>query len=372
MLKRIVQKFSLHLGRAAFVGLVLGSSASLVAAQATPPVSPPAATPGAVAKGEAPAAPAAAAPKLVPVEAIQDVGKVAKGEKVKVDFELRNEGPAELLISNVHPTCGCTVASFDAKIAPGAAGKIHAEIDTVDFSGPIAKTITVLSNDPVNPRVTLTIKARVEPQIDSFPGYARYVYVQNQAPATVKQWLWAENFAGFKVLAVTSPYKFIHATFRPASAEERRAEAPSSNQWIVETTIQPDAEVGALRDFLIVQTNHPQQKNLRLAITGFVRPLLSVTPLVADFGALDLTAAAQDLSLVLVNFGEAAIEIRGVTASVPGVETKVKPIEAGRRWEVKLTLTGKMPKGRIDAQIQIETTSTQQPKVQVPLRGTVS
>ena len=48
------------------------------------------------------------------------------------------------------------------------------------------------------------------------------------------------------------------------------------------------------------------------------------------------------------------------------------PIEAGRRWEVKLTLTGKMPRGRIDAEIRIDTTSPQQPTLQVPLRGTVS
>jgi len=370
--RKIAGNLAKKLRIATLSGLILGSMASLATSQQSPPAGAAAASLPAATKVEASAALAAPAPKLVPVEAIQDMGKVAKGEKVKVDFEIRNEGPVELLISNVHPTCGCTVASFDAKIAPGATGKIRAEIDTVDFSGPIAKTITVLSNDPVNPRVTLTIKARVEPQIDSFPGYARYVYVQNQAPATVKQWLWADKFPDFKILAVTSPYKFIHVTFRPATAEERRAEAPSTNQWIVETTIQPDAEVGALRDFLVVQTNHPQQKNLRLAVTGFVRPLLSVTPLVADFGALDLTAAAQNLSLVLVNFGEAAIEIRRVTASLPGVEATVKPIEAGRRWELKLTLTGKMPKGRIDAQIQIETTSTQQPTLQVPLRGTVS
>lgn len=372
MSKSIAKKIAKNIGRTTLSGLILGSMASLGTAQQPPPASATAASVPAAAKVETPAAPATAAPKIVPVEAVKDVGKVAKGEKVKVDFGIRNEGPVELLISNVHPTCGCTVASFDAKIAPGATGKIHAEIDTVDFSGPIAKTITVLSNDPVNPRVTLTIKARVEPQIYSFPGYARYVYVQNQAPATVKQWLWTDNFPNFKVLAVTSPYKFIHATFRLATAEEQRAEAPSTNQWIVETTIQPDAEVGALRDFLVVQTNHPQQKSLRLAITGFVRPLLSVTPFVADFGALDLTAASQNLSLVLVNFGEAAIEIRSVTASVPGVEATVKPIDAGRRWEVKLTLTGKMPKGRIDAQIKIETTSPLQPTLQVPLRGTVS
>ncbi len=353
-------------------GLLLGSIASFASAQQATPPAAGAATEVGAATSATTAVAAAPAPKLVPVEAIKDVGKVAKGEKIKVDFELRNEGSVELVLSDVRPTCGCTVASFDARIAPGAVGKIHAEMDTVDFSGAIAKTITVLSNDPVQPRITLTIKARVEPQITSNPGYARFVYVQNQAPVTVKQWLWSENFPDFKVLAVKSPYKFIQAQFRPATAEERRPDAPATNQWIVETTVQPDAEVGALRDFLVVETNHPKQKELRLAITGFVRPLLSVTPQVADFGVLDLAAASQDLSLVLVNFGEAAIEIRGVTASVPGVEAKIKPIEEGRRWEVKLTLTGKMPKGKIDAEVRIDTTSPQQPVLQVPLRGTVS
>ena len=357
---------SKSIATATLSGLLLSSMMSLASAQQAPPAATAASAPGAA------AAAAAAAPKLVPVEAIQDVGKVAKGEKVKVDFELRNDGPVELVISDVHPTCGCTVASFDSRIAPGGVGKIHAEIDTVDFSGPIAKTLTVLSNDPVQPRVTLTIKARVEPQIHTQPAYARFVYVQKQAPVTVKQWLWSDNFNGFKILAVKSPYKFVEAKFRPASAEERRAEVPSLEQWIVETTIQPDAEVGALRDFLVVESNHPKQKELRLAITGFVRPLLSVTPFVADFGALDLSAASQALSLVLVNFGSAAIEIKSVAASVPGVESTVKPIEAGRRWEVKLTLTGKMPRGRIDAEIRIDTTSPQQPTLQVPLRGTVS
>ncbi|MEO8196687.1 MAG: DUF1573 domain-containing protein [Thermoanaerobaculia bacterium] len=383
---------SKHFGTVALAGLLLSSIAGLAAGQQTPPAVTPssptakaaatAAPPGApgtatasttpAGQAKAASAPAAPAPKLVPVEAIQDVGKVAKGEKVKVDFAIRNDGPVELVLTDVHPTCGCTVASFDAKIAPGAVGKIHAEIDTVDFAGPIAKTITVLSNDPAQPRVTLTIKARVEPQVNASPGYARFVFVQNQASTTVKQWLWAENFPDFKVLAVRSPYKFIEATFRPATAEERRPEIPTPNQWIVETAIQPDAEVGALRDFLVVETNHPKQKELRLAVTGFVRPLLSVTPAVAEFGTLGLTATSQDLSLVLVNFGEAAIEIRSVSASVPGVEAKIKPIEEGRRWEVKLTLTGKMPKGRTDATVTIETSSPQQPTLKVPLRGTVS
>jgi len=345
-----------------FSGFILGAIAALTYGQQTPPAAPTATPPAVVSP----------APKLVPVEAIQDVGKIAKGERVKVDFSIRNEGQVELILNDVHPTCGCTVASFDAKIPPGGVGKIHAEIDTVDFSGPIAKTITVLSNDPVQPRVMLTIKAQVEPQIVAYPGYARFVFVQNQAATSVKQWLWTENFPDLKILSVKSPYKFIDATFRAANAEERRQEIAAANQWVIETTIQPDAEVGALRDFLVVETNHPKQKELRLAISGFVRPLLSVTPQVADFGALDLSTASQDLSLVLVNFGEAAIDIQGVTASVPGVDSKIKLIEAGRRWEIKLTLTGKMPRGRTDATVTIETTSPVMPRLEVPLRGTVN
>lgn len=334
-------------------------------ASAPPPV------PGAATQEPASTAPAAA-PKFVADQPIQDVGTVAKGEKVKVDFTVRNAGTAELILNDVRPTCGCTVASFDAKIPVGGSGQIHAEIDTVDFSGPIAKTIAVLTNDPAQPRTTLTIKAKVEPHIIANPSLVRFVYVQNQAPATVKQWLWAESFPELKILSVKSPYSYVTTTFHLATAEERRPELVGATQWVVESTIQQDAAVGALRDFLVIETNHPKQKELRIPLSGFVRPLLAVTPEVSDFGSLQLSAASQDVSLVLVNFGTEPLEVKGVKASVPGVESQIKTIEAGKRWEIKLTLTGKMPRGRTEATVTIETSSSRQPTVTTTLRGTVN
>ncbi len=351
---------------AAVLTTVAGQAQSAPAA--TPPAAPPAPTSPA-----APAAAPAAGPKIVATDSMKDVGKVAKGEKIKLDFEVKNQGTAELVIQEVRPSCGCTVASFDSKVAPGASGKIHVEVDTVDFAGPIAKTITVLSNDAGTPRLTLTVKAKVEPQIDVFPGYARYIYVQDHEPGALKQWVWSDSYEDFKVLGVTSPYKFIQATFHEAKPEERRAEVPAAwKQWIVETTIEPNAEVGALREFLVVKTNHPKQPEVRIPITGFVRPVMSVTPYVADFGSLQMNESGRDLSLVLVNFGDPAIEVKKVTTAVPGVEATIKPIEAGRRYEIKLALTPKMPKGKIDGVVKIETTSTKTPIVEVPLRGTVS
>lgn len=354
---------------------LLGLLGASLGAQSTAPAAPPAKESPAPVQATAtptPTAPAAA-PKIVAVEAIKDVGKVAKSEKVKVDFEIRNGGTAELIIQDVRPTCGCTVASFDAKIAPGATGKIHAEVDTIDFSGAIAKTISVLSNDPTTPRLTLTIKAVVLPQVEVHPGFARYIYVQNHDPGLLKQWLWTDNFADFKVTEVVSPYKFITASFHQAKSDERRSEiAGNTNQWIVETRIQPNAEVGALREFLIVKTNHPKQKELRIPITGFVRPVMSVTPYIADFGTIDVVESAKDLSLILVNFGDELIDIKSVTTSTPGVEATVKSIEAGRRFEIKVALTSKMPKGAVNSVLKIETTSARKPTIDVPLKGKVS
>lgn len=360
--------------------VLLGASlqAQSPAPAAAPDTPAPATAPApasAVAAAAAAATPEAAAPapKIVAVEAIKDVGKVAKSDKVKIDFEIRNSGAAELIIQDVRPTCGCTVASFDAKIAPGASGKIHAEVDTIDFAGPIAKTITVLSNDPTTPRLTLTIKATVLPQVEVHPGFARYIYVQSHDPGLLKQWLWTDNFADFKVTGIVSPYKFLTASFHQATPDELRPEvAGNTNQWIVETTIQPDAEVGALREFLIVKTNHPKQKEMRIPITGFVRPVMSVTPYIADFGAIDVAESAKDMSLILVNFGEEAIEIKKVTTTTPGVEATVRAIEAGRRYEIKLALTSKMPKGAVNSMLKIETTSVRKPTIDVPLKGTVS
>ena len=133
-----------------------------------------------------------------------------------------------------------------------------------------------------------------------------------------------------------------------------------------------DAEVGALRDFLVVKTNHPKQKQLRIPITGFVRPVLTVTPYVADFGAVSLGDGAKDLSLIVTNFGKEPVEITRVTAGVAGVEATVKPLEAGKRFEITLALTPAMAKGAVNSTLKIETTSRDKPVIDIALKGSVS
>lgn len=108
-------------------------------------------------------APTAVAPAITVDAPVIDAGTVRKGAPIEARFLFRNAGGETLSISDARPACGCTVATFDREVAPGASGEVRATVQTKAFSGPITKHIAILSNDPVHPRIDLTVKAVVEP-----------------------------------------------------------------------------------------------------------------------------------------------------------------------------------------------------------------
>ena len=79
-----------------------------------------------------------------------DAGDVWRGEDARYVFMIRNTGDAPLEIE-AKPNCGCTVANSDKLIAPGAEGKIEADVHTTNFRGKVMKIIDVKSND-LDPR----------------------------------------------------------------------------------------------------------------------------------------------------------------------------------------------------------------------------
>jgi hypothetical protein len=74
--------------------------------------------------------------------------KAKKGVVVKQELRIRNAGNADLLITKVDPSCGCTVSKFDkAPIKPGATSVIALEIDTKEKKlGKSFINIVIVSN----------------------------------------------------------------------------------------------------------------------------------------------------------------------------------------------------------------------------------
>jgi hypothetical protein len=78
----------------------------------------------------------------------QNIGKVKKGQVVEIAWRFKNIGKKPLVIQDVRPGCGCTVADKpEEPIAPGDESVIKGKFDSNNQSeGEHNKTISVLAN----------------------------------------------------------------------------------------------------------------------------------------------------------------------------------------------------------------------------------
>src|ERR1700709_2016751 len=75
-----------------------------------------------------------------------DFGKIPQGTPVTTVFEFTNVGQVPLILTNVQPTCGCTIADFTkTPVKAGEKGIIKITYNAA-AGGPFNKTIVVTSN----------------------------------------------------------------------------------------------------------------------------------------------------------------------------------------------------------------------------------
>ncbi|GAA4317247.1 DUF1573 domain-containing protein [Mucilaginibacter gynuensis] len=85
-------------------------------------------------------------PEFKFVEEKHDFGKVPQGTPVSTVFEFTNVGKEPLILSDVRPTCGCTIADYTkTPVKKGAKGNIKITYNAAAVS-PFNKTIVVTSN----------------------------------------------------------------------------------------------------------------------------------------------------------------------------------------------------------------------------------
>lgn len=136
------------------------SGVAAVSKSAAEPVKP-------VSAQTTPAAPAAAPAGKTTAIKFEELsyawGSVNEGDKMKHTFKFKNTGSNDLIISDAHGSCGCTVPEWPKEpIKPGKSGEIKVIFDSKGKPGDQQKTVTLTANtDPAN--TILTIKGAVKP-----------------------------------------------------------------------------------------------------------------------------------------------------------------------------------------------------------------
>jgi predicted small secreted protein len=93
----------------------------------------------------------------------RDIGKVKEGRVVEVTYRFKNTGNKNLIITDVKPGCGCTVADKpDEPIFPGKEGIIKAKFDSKgQHAGEHIKYVYVTANMNPSPSTELSFKVDI-------------------------------------------------------------------------------------------------------------------------------------------------------------------------------------------------------------------
>jgi hypothetical protein len=311
-----------------------------------------------------------AAPKIEVTPETKDAGVVAKGQVIETTFVVKNNGGSDLVISDARPGCGCTVASFDKVIKPGAEGKVITSVDTKSFSGPISKSVLLVSNDPERGQINLFVKATVKPFVDILPQpYVRVAVVKGDSDSRDVILLSEEKT--FKPTVAESSQPYVKAEIAPAG-EKDKIPGRLGEQYRLRITVTPDAPEGLLNAPVRIATGVAQQPTVEIPISGVVRARVSVTPVLVNFG--NFTAGKDPITRNIVvtnNKPGTPVKVTKAEVSIPGFITDVVPTQEGVSYTVVVKASDKVRKGALDGTVKLYTTDKEKPMIELPLRGEV-
>jgi len=243
-------------------------------------------------------------------------------------------------------------------------------IETKQFSGPIAKTALVLTNDPSMSQLTLHVAAYVKPYVEAHPyGFFRLQALTGET-ATSELVLSSDDPA-FAPSKIELPYRFLKATLTEVP-EKDRVPGKGAKQFRLALSNAPEAPEGLLSGNVKLQTGVKQQPELELSLSGYIKPTVTVTPGMVNFGNFDPKGEAVRRNIMIIdnvpqrqNFAVTKAE-----TTVPGISAAVVPIDKGR-VRVDLVVDDKIKKGVFEGELKIQTTDKAKSDVKVPIRGVI-
>ncbi|MEW6363847.1 MAG: DUF1573 domain-containing protein [Acidobacteriota bacterium] len=291
-----------------------------------------------------------------------DFGNLIQGKSVEHTFVLQNKGDATLKIMSVNPSCGCTAALVSQNaVEPGQTSEIKAKFDSGRFRGPVHKTISVSSNDPASPQITLELTGTVVRLYETVPDGGVSFGDVNKSSSFETQ-VTVRGMEGRK------PVVSSVAVENDSSFDATFAKKPNSDEYLVTLRLKPESQPHRVTGNLVINLNDPDNPKLVVPLIGQIVGDLVFFPPQINFGRLKPLDNMR--GKVLVTIYNPAVKVEAVETEPPvfvaTVSSGTKP-----RTEITIQIKEGAPAGDVKGTVKIHTTSKEQPLITIPLSGTI-
>lgn len=307
------------------------------------------------------AGPAAAQqPKISLSAAKWDFGTVWHGELPRYTLILTNEGGAELRITRVMASCGCTAAEPEKyALAPGEQTDVAITYNTQGKQGKQSSSVTIYSNDPATPEARFEIVGDVKRAISMEPiGGLVMRGTDPTATYTAKMKLTNNESAPMKARIVSKPlpnFEFDLKETVPGKEVEIIARNTGPLNWNLTSSA------------VLIETGLAREPNVSIPVTARMYERVNLVPPVFLFTRDD--PKPQNRGLTIEYYGkDDNFKILKVECKDPRIKLNVGPLGPPPQWQVDSPPT---PKFVCSVNLQIPPAG-QLPEAGVPVEITTN
>ena len=297
-----------------------------------------------------------------------DFGKTSQVTTVSGVFKFKNIGDGVLKLQPPKPSCGCTAAEVKPDtLAPGASGILPFTLNLGFYRGSLEKHITVRSNDPKTPEISLTIKVDYTPLYEIIPmtlsPHLAFGMSETNEFAVISR----TDGQPLQIDRLETSQPWIKAELVPGD--------PTNNTSArVRVSLDRDGSPRRFNEYVHVytagQSNAPASS---IYIYGEIAGEVSLTPEALYWSITDANKSAAELPDSLITqhvtirsaSGE-PIELKNPQSTIKGIKVELVSKEGGKAYELTARLND-VPVSTVSGNVSFETSVASQPRIELPV-----
>jgi len=254
------------------------------------------------------------------------------------------------------------VANFDRLISPGGEGKITLNVSLQGYQGSVQKSATVFSNDPQNPRLTLTVKGKIRSLVELDP--AGPVYFRGLASQLEER--------SINIISKSQPFQITKLESSLTDKVGYRLETIEAGKHY-RLFVKNLVKTGQYNGSITLLTDMPQKPQILVHVAGNIEGEISVRPPQLVVGKLAPDQPARLGKVLVMSNSKQAFKITKIDYDSNFIEVSQQPLAEGGAIGYSIDVKPRMEnipadaKSRKELVMFIETDLNPQEKHQVKI-----
>jgi hypothetical protein len=220
------------------------------------------------------------APRVQVDEPNYQFGAMQQNTTKSHHFTVKNVGGAPLTLQVGQTTCKCTLGEVTHEaVPPGGATQVKLEWSAISGHGPFRQTATLITNDPVNSTVELTIEGQITEATNVSPPEFLFDKIAVGESKTAEVFVMAMLEDDLTVSEATFSDAATSDKFdvKIEPAEKKDLPNPDAKRGVrITVTAKPGLPLGRIAQSLSVRTNLADAEKLEIPLVGRVVGDISV------------------------------------------------------------------------------------------------